>query len=104
MVKERKAACWMEKKEKCPCKNKSLILGDGKVRGKSALFNLTLTQLNTPWRERKIPGGWNSQREANKTHCDQGPVRGTIKKIKNNPGGLNSQKSVSDTKHDPCSA
>ena len=27
--------------------------GDGKVRGKSAMSNMTLTLLNTPWRERK---------------------------------------------------
>ena len=38
---------------KFPCKSKNLFLGDGKVRGKSALFNMTLTILNTSWRERK---------------------------------------------------
>ena len=48
--------------------------------------------------------GWNSQREANNTQCDHGPVKGTIEKIKNIPGGWHSQKGVTDTKHDPCSA
>ena len=27
----------------------------------------------------RIPGGWNSQREANNTQCDCGRVEGTIK-------------------------
>ena len=49
--KEKLPAGW--RKEKCPFKSKSLFLGDGKVRHKLALFNMTLTLLNTPWRERK---------------------------------------------------
>ena len=34
-----------------------------------------------------IPGGWNSQREANNTQCDGGRVESTIKEREMMPGG-----------------
>ena len=48
-----KRNCLLDGEEKNSCKSTGLFLGDGKVRGKSALFNRTLTLLNTPWRQRK---------------------------------------------------
>ena len=51
------------------------------------MSNVTLTLLNTPWRGKKIPGGWKRQEEANNTQCDHGHVKDTINDMVKIPGG-----------------
>ena len=92
------------RKEKCPCKSKSLFVGDGKIREKSALFNMALTLLKLHGGKEKIPGGWNSQTEANNTQCIHGPVKGTIKKIKIILVDEIVRRASATPNMDPCSA
>ena len=58
-------------------------------KGKSAWSNMTLIQLNAPWRRKNIPDsdGWNCQEKANNTQCDHGHVKDTIKEMVIIPGG-----------------
>jgi hypothetical protein len=49
----------------------------------------------------KIPGGWNSWREANNTQWDWPSWEDKQKDKEMIPGGWDSQKDTSDTKYDP---
>ena len=88
MVRERKAACWMEKRA-FSMQKQEVIPGGWKSQRE-----VIITQYDTDpvehAMEKKgmIPAGWNSQRESNNTQYDFGPFEGTMKEREMIPGWM----------------